>query len=417
VNVASEIKRIEREFILKNLIDSKSPLEIHLGAERLQAFIDRMDQDYLWLRLSDEAFPPNLRNVTLFFRFRNNAMTFTARVVELAHDIAQLEQPEELFRDLSRSFERIKAPEGVSVTFLFKGQQVKLDYPDSEQYEPAELPVADPGFDASRIQELLQAFRERAAAYGSENKIVMFRERKPTTFPEKLISSTGKIAVLPFHTAEAQIRDSDVRERLLSQDEVIAHQAEQGEDMFTVLERVGKIVDSNRARQIWHELYCPILYRQYVVGYLYLMRSGTTQEKFEPAAFSFVLEFSRIIAYSLKVNGYFKAEPIIDEFGEARLIDISGSGLLFSYPLDGPDILLYTDLDLRIRLGETVIPVRGRVMRKFNDNDRVYIAIQFMELDPDDMEVLFEHIYGREYRGDVDSVGVADPANLPAEEV
>ena len=415
--MASEIKRIEREFILKNLIDSRSPLEVHLGAERLQAFIEKMDERFVWLRLHDDVFPSSIQTITLFFRFRNNAMTFTTRVIEAIDDLAQIEQPEELFRDLSRSFERIKAPSGVSVSFLFKGQQVKLDYPDSEQYEPAEAPDFDPGFDVERISELLKAFRQKATEFASENKIVMFRERRPESFAEQLLSSTGKIVVLPFHTGEAHIRDADIRERLLTQDEVIAHQSDAGEDMFTVLERVGRIVEANRERNIWHELYCPILYRQYVVGYLYLMRAGANQERFEPGAFSFVLDFSRSLAYSLKVNGYFKAEPIIDEFGEAQLIDISGSGLLFSYPADGPDILLYTDLDLRIRMGDTTIPVRGRVMRKFNDGDRVYIAIQFMQLDPDDMELLFQHIYGEEYRGDVDSVGAANPANLPVDEV
>jgi hypothetical protein len=165
--VASEIKRIEREFILKNLIESRVPLEVHLGAERLQSFIDRMDVRFIWVRLHDDVFPHDLQTITLFFRFRNNAMTFTTRVIELADDVAQLEQPDELFRDLSRSFERIKAPKGVSVSFLFKGQQVKLDYPDSEQYEPAEAPDFDPGFDVERISELLKAFRQKSCSFRS----------------------------------------------------------------------------------------------------------------------------------------------------------------------------------------------------------------------------------------------------------
>jgi hypothetical protein len=223
--------------------------------------------------------------------------------------------------------------------------------------------------------------------------------------------------VLPFYAAEAQIRSSEIRERLLSQDEIISLKAEDGEDMFSVLEQIGKIVEANRAKRLWHELYCPILYRQYVVGYMYLIRADADQERFEPAVFDFVLQFGRIFSYSLRVNGYFKAEPKIDEFGAAELIDISGSGLLFSYPPDGPDILLYTDLDLKISLTNDVIRARGRVMRKFHDAGRVYIAIQFIELDPDDMEKLFQHIYGTSYRGDVDSVGAADPRNLPVDEL
>ena len=415
--MGSEIKRIEKEFIFKDLHEKRTPLEIHLSEEQLQAYIERFDEERLVLVLPDDILPPDLKELTVFFRFRNNPMTFTSKILEVHEGTVEVAQPEELFRDLSRSFERIKTPTGVSVTFLFKGKQVRLDYPDSDQYDPVEEPELDSGFDATKIADLLKAFRERAGRFASESKIVMLRERTPKSFQEKLVTKTGKMLALPFYTAEAQIRSAEVRERILSQDEIIAHEAEEGEDMFTVLERIGKLIDANREKRIWHELYCPVLYHQYVVGYLYLMRADTEQEKFEPATFDFLLQYSRILAYSLKANGYFRAEPVIDEFGSAELIDISGSGLLFSYPPDGPEILLYTDLDLRIGLGEHTVPVRGRVMRSYNDTDRVYIAIQFIELDPDDMEILFEHIYGKEYRGDVDSVGVADPANLPLDEL
>jgi hypothetical protein len=388
-----------------------------LSSERLQAFIQEVAEEHLILEFPDQVLPAHLTEVTAYFRFRNNPMTFSARVIEARDDRLVVQQPEELFRDLSRAFERIKSPEGVSVSFLFKGKQIQLDYPDSDQYEPAERPEIDGGFDATKIADLLASFREGAGRFASDNKIIMFRSRTPTTFQEKLIAKSGKILVLPFHTGESQIRSGDVRERLLSQDEIIAYEAEDGDDMFTVLERIGKLIDSNREKRIWHELYCPVLYHQYVVGYLYLMRSDSDQEKFEPAAFEFVVQYSRILAYSLKANGYFRAEPVVDEFGGAELIDISGSGVLFSYPHDGPEILLYTDLDLRIGLGKQVVPVRGRVMRSYNDTDRIYIAVQFIELDPDDMELIFEHIYGREYRGDVDSVGAADPSNLPVDEL
>ena len=415
--MGSEIKRIEKEFILRNLQEQRTPLEIHLSTERLQAFIGGVTDEQLVLEFPGQVLPSKVEEITAYFRFRNNPMTFTTSVEEIRDDRLVVQQPDELFRDLSRSFERIKSPEGVSVTFLFKGKQVRLDYPDSDQYEPAEEPELEAGFDATKIADLLSAFRERASRFASENKIIMFRSRTPTTFQEKLIAKSGKILVLPFYTGESQIRSAEVRERLLSQDEIIGYGAEEGEDMFTVLERIGKIVDANREHKIWHELYCPVLYHQYVVGYLYLMRTDSDQEKFEPATFDFVIQYARILAYSLKANGYFRADPVVDEFGGTELIDISGSGLLFSYPPDGPEILLYTDLDLRIHLGDQTIPVRGRVMRSYNDADRVYIAVQFIELDPDDMEILFQHIYGREYRGDVDSVGAADPSNLPVDEL
>ena len=415
--MANEIRRIEKEFILKNVAEAKSPLEIHVGSERLQAIIERFNEERIWLRLSQDTFPEEMESLTAFFRFRSNPMTFTSRVIEVKDDVAEIVQPDELFRDLSRAFERIKAPRGVAVSFLFKGQTVQLDYPDSDQYEAAEDPGLEPGFDASKISELLKAFRERSGRFATENKIIMFRERRPESFQENLIARSGKMLVLPFFAAEAQIKSAEIRERILTQDEIIAIKADEGQDMFAVLEQIGKVVEQSREKRIWHELYCPVLYRQYVVGYMYLIRSDADEDRFEPGVFDFVLQFGRVLSYSLRINGYFKAQPQVSEFGGAELIDISGSGVLFSYPPDGPDILLYTDLELRIKLGENELPARGRVMRKYNDAGRTYIAIQFIELDPADMETLMEHIYGAEYRGQVDSLGVADLRNMPGEEL
>ncbi|TVQ27377.1 MAG: PilZ domain-containing protein [Spirochaetaceae bacterium] len=415
--MATEIKRIEKEFVLNNVRDQRIPVEVHLGAERLQAFIEKLDEERIWLRLTDDVFPDTLGQITAFFRFRNNPMTFTSTVISRSDDVAEIAQPSELFRDLARAFERIKAPKDVRVSFLHKGRTVHLDYPDSDQYEPAEDPGADPGFDPARITELLTTFRERAVEFATENKIVMFRERRPTTFQELIVAKSGKILVLPLYGGESQIRSQETRDRLLTQDEIIAIETGGGADLFSVLEKIGSLVEANQERGLSHELYCPILYRQYVVGYLYLIRTGNEKTRFDPGVFDFVLQFARIFAYSLKINGYFKAEPQTAEFAGAELIDISGSGVLFGLPEDGPDILLYSDLDLRIRLSDTTIPTRGRVMRKWNDADRVYLAIQFIELDPDDMERLFIHLYGSDYRGDVDSAGVADPRNLGRDEL
>ena len=53
--MANEIKRIEKEFILKNVLEQRTPLEVHVGAERLQAFVEKMNEERLWLRLADDS--------------------------------------------------------------------------------------------------------------------------------------------------------------------------------------------------------------------------------------------------------------------------------------------------------------------------------------------------------------------------
>jgi hypothetical protein len=112
--------------------------------------------------------------------------------------------------------------------------------------------------------------------------------------------------------------------------------------------------------------------------------------------------------YSLKVNGYFKKDEKESEYGASELINISGSGLLFSYPTDGPELRLYAPVELRIKLDGHVIPAKGRVMRKFQDSGHLYFGVQFLEIETSDMELLFDRIYGEMYRGEADSVGLAE---------
>lgn len=415
--MASGIQRIEKEFILKEMVEKRTPVELHIREERLTGILSSFDEEQIVVELPDDIFPEDTSEISFFFRFRNNAMTFSSTVKELSDDRAVTKLPTQILRDLSRSFERIKNPRGVRLSFLHKGQTVQLDYPDSDQYEPVEDPGAEPGFDPAQIADLLRSFRERAGHYASDNRIVMFRERKPTSFQERLIARTGQILVLPFYGSEAQVRPAEARERILDQDDIIAAEQEAGRDMFAVLEEIGSLVNENLARNIHHELYCPILYHQYVVGYMQLVKGGTDQTKFSPDVFEFIVEQARVLSYSLKMNGYFKAEPQTSQYGASEMIDISGSGCLISIPAEIPDILLFTDLEIRISFGDVEIPVVGRVMRKSQDGGRVYLAVQFIELDPDDHEKLLERIYGKDYRGDVDSQGVADMRNLPPDEL
>ncbi len=403
-----EINRIEKEFVFKNLFESRARIEIHEKGNTIGAFIKMVQKDRLLLELednSDTAKPEPDSVVSFFFRFRGKPMTFKAKVISAGDDGLTVKQPAELFRDLSRGFERINNPENVEVSFFVKGQKIKLNYPSSDLYDPVEEPAIANGFDPSRITDLMSSFREKAKAFAAENKIIMFRERKPQSFQEKVISRSGKILLTPFAPDELNQREQFIRERVLTREEVIRIETESGEDLFGVLEKITEMEDEIKKKGLRQELYCPILYHQYVVGYIYLVKSGANPEPFKRKALDFVFQFSRILSYSLKVNGYFKAEPIVEEFNKAELIDISGSGLLFSHLSEELDLMLYSDMDLTVSVVDREIPAKGRVMRKYQDSGRTYIGVRFTQMDIKDMEYLFDHLYGGDYRGDVDAKG------------
>ncbi len=410
--MANELNRIEKEFILKTVVENKSPLEIHVDTQRASCTISSFANNKLECELQSPLRIPGPSEGVFYFRFRGNPMTFKTKITAKKGSMIHALGPKEILRDLTRGYERIISPKGVRVTFLVDGKQVELNYPRGEVSERIESAAVEPTFDAARISELLRSFRERAREFSSENKIVMFRERRPQLFEERVIGNSGKILILPFVSPDTLKISRVIRERILTQPDVVRVETTAGEEVFTALQSISAVGDRQKQRGIAAELYCPVLFHQYVVGYLYLLRSKELTPGFEPKAIEFVFQFSRVLAYSLTVNGYFKAEPVKEEFGSAELIDISGSGLLFGYPLNGPNLGLYTDLDLTIYLGEKSLPAKGRIMRRYKDADRIYLGIRFLDMSLENMETLFQELYGEQYTGDVDQKGAADLSTI-----
>lgn len=415
--MAKEIRRIEKEFVFKNIIDRDLPLEVHAETQRIGfRLVEAGENDLILATLGDEAVRIEPGDpVAVFFRFRGQVMTFQSTARKRTPEGLVLQTPDRLYRDLSRDFERIMAPEGISVSLIVEGYDVQLDYPASASYEPAEPPEYDPGFDATQITNLLRSFRERAGKYAGENKIVMFRERKPKELPEILLSRSGKIIILPFPGEATAQFAPEIRNRILTQDEAVDIFTEEGKESFTSLTEISHYVQEKKQRGVRAELFCPLLYGKYVVGYLYLMRGEEGSPFFAEDAVTFVVNFSRILVYALKVNGYFKKDEREAEYSNSELINISGSGLLFTYPTDGPELRLYAPVELRIKLDDRTIPARGRVMRKYKDSGHLYFGVQFLDIETSDMEVLFDRIYGETYRGEADTIGLAELAD-PEEE-
>ncbi|TVQ34984.1 MAG: PilZ domain-containing protein [Spirochaetaceae bacterium] len=403
--MAQEIRRVEREFIFSNIREKQIPVELHIGTQRIAArLVESSERIVTFAPTGTNYRQPRERHAAVgFFRFRGQPMTFRSTVVEVEDGIIRLRQPGVLHRDLARGFERIVNPEGLSVSLVVHGSAVTLNYPASEMFDPVEEPQFDLGFDVRRISSLLTSFREQAELIAAENRIVMYRERKPESLPERIIASSGRILVLPPLEESTRLLNVAVRERLLLR----RHLEELARDHDpSLVEQYDQLLQRRLRRRLSAEVYCPILYHQYVVGYLYLLKGGDPEAAFHPSDLEFVRMFARVFSYSLQVNGYFSGEQQERAFQEAQLIDISGSGLLFSHAAGALDLGLYSEIGLQIDVDGLILPARGRIMRKYDDSQRVYHGVHFSDMQLEHMELLFDRIYGADYRGDIDSRGL-----------
>lgn len=395
--MGSTIGRIEKEFILNSVCDHAIPLRISAYKSQGSGLLKILDDD--WLLISGEkelgrSFPVG-SDIRVYFSYYGHVMTFATRVLDLVEGDLKTKIPESVHKNLTRKFERVIPPKGVEISFEIQAAKIDLNFPKSEEYDPVDEPEWSDEYDSSDIQSLLASFRERVKDKASVNSVTMFRGRPPKGLEETLISQTGKIFYLPDTSGMLPADDYQsggkivTRGMLLRPD--IGHQGGISQD------RLPELIAEKRAKGIGAEIYCPIIFHEYAIGFVYLAKREGEGGAFDDDLVEETHQFAKILAYALKVGGYFKEDvPGKSEYS-GEIIDISASGLMFANNSEQLDLslVIYADIELRLRCNRRVMSIGSRTMRKLRSASMNYYGIQFMEIKPEDFRFLFDLVYGR----------------------
>ena len=403
--MGTQVGRIEKEFVFKSLVDEKAPCDVHGSRKEIACRFSASSEDRLEMSPLEgtvEGISPG-DEVRVFFYLKNNYHTFTSRVLEIAPDRIVVQHPPGVYKNLQRKFERVKPQGPIEVTFSLHGTKVELNFPKSDRFSPVSPPEADGTFDARRIRELVKAFQVRMKTLATDNKIVMLRDRMPRSWEEKTIVRTGKSLWIPWTGDDFPARDPFPDERVVTKSELVALEEEAGSAAYLVTSKLGNILYEKTKEDIVSELWCPVLYNEYVVGYIHVWNTADRLERISRDVVEYVQQFAKVLCYSMVTNGYFKVENSTDRRFEAPIIDLSASGVLFAHSSADlvKELLVHTDLDLTVRVGMRTVPVGGRIMRKFRDAENTYFGLLFLKVEDVDFKYLFRYLYGKDF----------DPAN------
>ncbi|MFP4643892.1 MAG: PilZ domain-containing protein [Spirochaetales bacterium] len=395
------MQRVQKEFVLKSLVDSETEIVIHAQSERVPGVLVSYDRETLVVALKEACELDFGSEVNVYFSMNGHVMTFRALVRGRdAQERPILSNPDAIYRRLERSHERIRPETGVSVRVFLPDGALELDFPRSERSQRIEEDIKlGYSFNPANISSLMRSFRERASMIAAETKIVMFRGRKPHGMAEDVIVRSGKILVLPLNVSE-RLKGTSVSDWVLSDRELITQLYEDAASVRTIARELQSEEQRLRSASIQEEMYCPVLFREYAIGYIYLLQTAGAGE-FTPSTVEFVRQFARILAYALNANGYFEggAKP---KPRAADLIDISASGVLFAIQ-DGSDrVTPGEDINLEIDVSGHTIPAKGRIVRSYSGQVTTYVAVRFVELTYEDAERLMTGLYGRDYNGGID---------------
>jgi hypothetical protein len=406
--MATNLKRIEKEFILGSARDDEIPFLLIAGTGEWPCTLTSIAPEGLAFT---HAMPLRLlrRSQVYEFRFvyREQAMAFRARVLEVKESTVTTEMPEAVYKNLGRRYSRRAPPVEMTVSFSFKGDRYQLAFPTTREFEPVAEPERDSAFDPRDIRALVREFNDRAAEFASERAVRMFKERHPESVEERLIVRTGKIYYLPTVAGGLPSVDPYVTPRIVTRDVFAEFLRDEDVRDDLVADEVLRFERNKKSSGVLSELMIPLLFQEYVIGYVYLVNTIPGRPPFDLPVLETFHQFAKVLAYSLKVNGYFRNAPKKAQDFSADVLDISAGGLMFSNSSREltTSLLPGSDIELSIKAKGRAVKAIASVKRVFRDASHSYFGVEYAELAPEDFRFLFECLYGRAFT-DEDAVGI-----------
>jgi len=398
--MATTIKRIEKDFLLKALHDEQIPV-MHLKSHTQYILtLEKPAKGQMFLKANRPIDGLKARKkLDLLFDYRGQVILFSTEVISFKDEHIVTEEPELLYKNLSRSYSRVNTPPDLTVQFNFLGDRYSLLYPKTSEFEKDELGELVKALDPKDLSNLIEQMEAWIKIYASGYKLIIFKEVAPTSTEELLVAETGKSIFLPSTSGTLPKDDSYPKKRLVTEDMFKRYLESSGVEPKNIEETYTKFIKQKHESGIISELFAPVLFQEYVIGYIHMWINKEGMLPFDYGVIDTLYQFSKILAISLKINGYFEAGKMKNDPFDGKIIDISASGLLFTYPNSAFSSSLLPDNELSVQLKtpRRTVHAKAKIVRRYKDNVQGYYGCRFMDMEPEDMRFLFEYIYGKPF--------------------
>jgi len=329
--MATSIKRIEKDFLLKALYDEQLPVMYLKSHTQYVLTVEKPTKGQMFFKSDRPVEGLKIRKkLDLMFDYRGQVIIFAAEVSSFKDDHIITEEPEFLYKNLSRSFSRVTTPQDLLVQFMFLGDRYSLSYPKVPEFEKDEHGDLIKALDPKDLSNIIEQMEAWIKTYASAYKLVIFRDVKPTSTEERVVAETGKSIFLPSTSGTLPKDDSYPKKRLITEDMFKRYLESTGVDLKFVDDACAKFIKQKADSGIISDLYVPVLFHEYVIGYIHIWINKEGMLPFDYGVIDTLYQFAKILANSLKINGYFEAGKMKNDPFEGKIIDISASGLLFT---------------------------------------------------------------------------------------
>jgi hypothetical protein len=398
--MGTQINRIEKEYLLKIFLERKIPINVHGEKKEGSFLITHFDDSSITLKNRSEKILEfkKQESIRFFTLIDNTFFTFSSKVLKSEESTLIIENANTLCKNPERKYERINT-HNMQVSFLLKGDTIELNFPKTDTFAIIEKPTKSEKFDDASISGLTKSFKEYIADKVSAYNIVMYRDKSPASLEEKIITRLGKIIWIP--DTEARLPDNEpmLSSIVITEQEFAGFLRSTGTSSNLVKSEIAAFLYKKSKNNIRSEIYCPILYHEYAIGYIYVENKDKGKKDFDIDFVHYIYQFSKVLSYSLEKHGYFEEQSKNMIQYREPIIDMSAAGLLFATQSEEIDkkINLLEDIDITINIKEKKIVIGSRIMRKFKDHSTCYFGVQFLKISNADFGFLFNYLYGKPF--------------------
>jgi hypothetical protein len=122
--MATPIKRIEKDFLLKALYDDQIPVMYLKNQTQYIFTLEKPAREQMFFKADRAVEGLKVRKkLYLMFDYRGQVITFTVEVFNFKDEHIVTNEPEYLYKNLERSFSRVSSSSGIDVQFTFIQKQ------------------------------------------------------------------------------------------------------------------------------------------------------------------------------------------------------------------------------------------------------------------------------------------------------
>ena len=404
--MATPVKNIEKEILLNILFDEEIPVIYYKDRVEYALMLKKPAREDLLFEANQPIEKLKVKDrIDLTFEYRGKAIAFIAEVLQIREQEITCAIPDYFYKDLDRSYSRVSVPAQMQVNFTFLGDRYDLSFPKLPEYSAEDLGHIFQDDDIKNLSGLIVQMSTWIKTFASNYRLVLFRDVKPSNTEERIIAETGRALFLPSTREGFPLSDPFPRKRIITEDVFKRYLESTGIGVAFINSACARFVKAKADSGVFSDAWIPILFHEYVIGYVHIWIDVADRPPFDYEIINTLFQLTKVLAYSLKINGYFENGKLKNDPFEGKVIDISASGLLFAYPVSSnisSALKLDSGLTVKITTPERDITTEARIVRHFKDKTIGYYGCHFDKMETGDHSYLFEFIYGKPFT-DTDS--------------